>query len=192
MPEYKISPDETSFQLKLSDSDKKGVREKIRKDVDAHFNSYASPRKFKFEDSLAETSGDLTISYLERTRFLNTGVNGALAKTIDPNVAPNPKLQRRNIISCRDLKSLSESKIIFSVDFAKQYFYPAFQFDEYHPKSIIADILAIFPKSIKSWDVAKWFYCDNGWLDGKAPQDSLDVPDELRFAAEQFARPGFG
>ena len=43
MPEYKISPDETSFQLKLSDSDKEGVREKVRNDVEAHFKNYDPP-----------------------------------------------------------------------------------------------------------------------------------------------------
>lgn len=75
MPERHICQNETSFRMKLSDSEKKSIRVKTRNDVDAHFQNYDPPQKFKFEEKLTESSALITISYLERTFFLFTRIN---------------------------------------------------------------------------------------------------------------------
>lgn len=87
---------------------------------------------------------------------------------------------------------MSAAREIISVDYSRQNLYPAFQFDEFQPKSVIAEIILELPPDLNNWDIAHWFDRENGWLDGKAPQDSLDEPNEVLFAAQQFATPDLG
>ena len=149
------------------------------------------PQKFKFEDKIAESSALIIISYLERTFFLYTRIND-ISSSFECNAVQPPKCRSSNIISRDQLESLSAARKIVSLDYAEQYLYPAFQFVEFRPKSIIAEIILELSPDMNDWEIAQWFDRENGWLDGKAPQESLSEPNDVLFAARQFATPDIG
>jgi hypothetical protein len=68
----------------------------------------------------------------------------------------------------------SEGKL-FTVRDGTTERYPRFQFDQHgQPLPVIARTLAIFKGKLEGWEIALWFYSNNGWLPGQArPVDLL-------------------
>lgn len=52
-------------------------------------------------------------------------------------------------------------------------------------------LVAALPDDLTPWQVAFWFAAGNEWLDGAAPQDSLDDPAVLT-AATWLGDPAIG
>lgn len=61
--------------------------------------------------------------------------------------------------------------------------YPAFQFKEGRPLTVIGDVLKALPGRMSAWERAFWFVSTNGWLDGAAPHERLGDPDRVIAAA---------
>ncbi len=74
---------------------------------------------------------------------------------------------------------------LFSVAKKGMELFPAFQFRDGQPRPVIKKVLNILPSSFSPWQIAFWFASGNGWLDGEAPQDCLDAPNEVIDAAER-------
>ena len=85
-------------------------------------------------------------------------------------------------------ESLESRKIIFSVSDGEKKLYPSFQFQDDEPREIINDLLSKMPSGMSSWNVAFWFYSGNGYLDGKAPQESLESTTSLMHALDQLLK----
>lgn len=62
---------------------------------------------------------------------------------------------------------------IFAVEVRGEDRYPKFQFRDGAPLPVIKDILKALPKSMSNWQIALWFFANNGWLGGKTPIDTL-------------------
>lgn len=74
---------------------------------------------------------------------------------------------------------------IFSVQHRGKEYFPAFQFREGRPHPTIKEALAALPPRLSSWQRAFWFVSTNGWLDDKAPADTLDDPQSVVAAARR-------
>ncbi|MEO3388770.1 hypothetical protein [Mesorhizobium sp. CAU 1741] len=79
----------------------------------------------------------------------------------------------------------SERKV-FSVSARRQELYPAFQFRDGKPDPAIAQILSELPSKMTAWQIAFWFVSSNSWLDGRAPQSTLDDPAAAIAAARHL------
>ena len=118
----------------------------------------------------------LRADYVEETRLL-TGAEVRAASGLSPRNASEPasrwKRERR----------------VFAVRHGGRDLYPAFQFADGQPRSVIKSILAVMPSSATPWQIALWFASGNGWLDGAEPQECLDAAEQLVEAARDFANP---
>jgi hypothetical protein len=79
-----------------------------------------------------------------------------------------------------------KSGSVLSVSHRGTEFFPAFQFrDDGQPHPVVKKVLSALPEAFSNWQRALWFASTNGWLDGKAPMDSLDEPDAVIAAARR-------
>ena len=83
-------------------------------------------------------------------------------------------------------------KRIFAVPYGPTDLFPAFQFADGAPRPIIRQILEALPADMTPWQIAFWFASANGWLDGKAPQDSLGKSEDVLDAARRLGDPAVG
>lgn len=81
---------------------------------------------------------------------------------------------------------------IFAVPRGGVNLYPAFQFADGAPIPALKAILAALPSDLTPWQIAFWFASGNGWLDGAAPHERLNTPDDVIEAARQLANPAIG
>lgn len=80
----------------------------------------------------------------------------------------------------------------FALRMGGRDFYPAFQFQDGEPRSVIKEVLAALPTGMTSWQKAFWFASGNGWLNGDEPQQRLDHGEQVVDAARQLAEPSRG
>ena len=118
----------------------------------------------------------LRADYVEETRLL-TGAEVRAASGLSPKNASEPASRWKR-----------EGRI-FAVRHGGRDLYPAFQFADGQPRSVIKSILAVMPSSATPWQIALWFASGNGWLDGAEPQECLDAAEQLVEAARDFANP---
>lgn len=76
---------------------------------------------------------------------------------------------------------------IFALRIGGRDHYPAFQFENGAPRSIVKNILALMPPQMTPWQIAFWFASNNGWLNGDKPRECLDNPAAVVDAARQMA-----
>ena len=81
---------------------------------------------------------------------------------------------------------------VFAVPFQGVDRFPAFQFSDGQPRAVIKTVLAALPAQMSPWQIALWFASNNGWMDGRAPQDSLDQTEALTYAAAQLGAGAIG
>lgn len=73
---------------------------------------------------------------------------------------------------------------LFAVDSAHGRLFPAFQFSQGAPRTIIAQVLAALAGQLRGWEILLWFTGSTGYLDGARPVDRLsDAPDDVVAAA---------
>jgi hypothetical protein len=72
---------------------------------------------------------------------------------------------------------------IFGIRSGGREVYPAFQFKEGQPRSVIGGVLAALPDDMSPWQTAFWFVGANSWLDDAAPVDRLDDEGAVIVAA---------
>lgn len=118
----------------------------------------------------------LRAEYLQETPVL-TGAEVRAASGLNPKNASEPASRWKR-----------EGRV-FAVRHAGRDLYPAFQFADGQPRSVIKSVLAVMPASATPWQIAMWFASGNGWLDGAEPQTCLDAPDEVVEAARDLASP---
>lgn len=80
----------------------------------------------------------------------------------------------------------------FAVRLGRRHLYPAFQFRDGRPRSVVRDVLVALPTDMTSWQKAFWFASGNGWLGGDEPQRCLDDGDRVVEAAHQLSVPASG
>ena len=79
-----------------------------------------------------------------------------------------------------------KSGAVLSVSHRGAEYFPAFQFrDDGQPHPVVKRVLSALPEAFSNWQRALWFVSTNGWLDDKAPMDSLDEPDAVVAAARR-------
>ncbi len=81
---------------------------------------------------------------------------------------------------------------IFAVPYSNGDLFPAFQFADGSPRVIIKKLLQRLPKEMSAWQVAFWFASGNGWLEGKSPQDCLDMTDDVLDTADRLNTQAIG
>ena len=131
------------------------------------------------EAQLAVDNLELRREYLEETPILTAA---------DVHVASG--LQSRNKSEPAS-RWKAEGKL-FAVRVGRRDLYPAFQFQDGAPRSIIKDILTVLPEAMTGWQKALWFASANGWLDGDEPQQRLDEGKQVVEAARRLAEPASG
>lgn len=80
----------------------------------------------------------------------------------------------------------------FAVRLGRRDLYPAFQFQDGRPRTVVRDVLAALPADMTPWQRAFWFASGNGWLDGDEPQWRLDDGDQVIEAARRLSEPASG
>jgi len=89
------------------------------------------------------------------------------------------------------LRKLRDEQGVLAVDIEGRDLYPSFQFESSTVKPIVVEVLRLLKShDYGDWEIAIWFFCANGWLDGDSPIDVLLANDPhaselLRDAAEQ-------
>lgn len=81
---------------------------------------------------------------------------------------------------------------IFGLLWQGQDRFPAFQFKDGRPRSVIGKILAALPSAMSPWEIAFWMVSTNSWLDGQAPRAVLDDEDRVVAAAREQAEAVIG
>lgn len=81
---------------------------------------------------------------------------------------------------------------VFAIRHAGSDLFPCFQFADGAPLPVIKKILTKLPEDMTPWQIAFWFASDNGWLDGKAPQNALSDMEGVVNAAEQMNETAIG
>lgn len=74
---------------------------------------------------------------------------------------------------------------MFGVPFQGVDRYPAFQFKDGRPLSVIGQILMLLPAEMSPWETAFWFVSTNGWLNGSSPIERLGDGDSVVDAARR-------
>jgi hypothetical protein len=74
---------------------------------------------------------------------------------------------------------------IFSVRHRSAEYFPAFQFRDGRPHPAMPKVLKALPARLTPWQMAFWFVSTNGWLDGKAPAETLDDMNAVIAAAQR-------
>ncbi len=67
-----------------------------------------------------------------------------------------------------------KARRIFGMRVSGREAYPAFQFREGRPRSVVGKVLEALPPGFTGWQTAFWFTGPNGWLDGRAPVERLE------------------
>ncbi len=67
-----------------------------------------------------------------------------------------------------------KARRIFGMRVSGREAYPAFQFREGRPRSVVSKVLEALPPGFTGWQTAFWFTGPNGWLDGQAPVERLE------------------
>ena len=80
----------------------------------------------------------------------------------------------------------------FAVRLGRRDLYPAFQFEEGKPRTVVRDVLAALPSNMTAWQKAFWFASGNGWLDGDEPQQRLEDGDQVIAAARRLSESASG
>lgn len=80
----------------------------------------------------------------------------------------------------------------FAVRLGRLDLYPAFQFQDGKPHTVLRDVLAALPTDMTAWQKAFWFASGNGWLDGDEPQRRLSDAEDVVEAARQLSEPARG
>lgn len=80
----------------------------------------------------------------------------------------------------------------FAIRLGRRDLYPAFQFQEGKPRTMVRDVLAALPSDMTDWQKAFWFASGNGWLDGDEPQHRLEDGGRVVEAARRLAEPAGG
>ncbi|OED44206.1 hypothetical protein AB833_02285 [Chromatiales bacterium (ex Bugula neritina AB1)] len=83
-------------------------------------------------------------------------------------------------------------KRVFAIRFKGGDLFPHYQFSDGEPLPVIRKVLKLLPAGMTPWQIAFWFESGNGWLDGRAPQDSLNDPQALTEAARNMADSAIG
>src|ERR1700722_16588350 len=73
---------------------------------------------------------------------------------------------------------------VFSVSHGGREYYPAFQFKDGTPHPTKKKVRAPPPATMSAWQKAFWFVSTNGWLEDRAPADTLDDAAAVVAAAE--------
>ena len=81
---------------------------------------------------------------------------------------------------------------IFAVRLGRRDLYPAFQFLDGKPHTVLRDVLAALPTEMTAWQKAFWFASGNGWLDGDQPQRRLNDAEQVVEAARRLSEPARG
>lgn len=63
---------------------------------------------------------------------------------------------------------------IFAFIHRRHFWFPAFEFAVGEPKPVLQEILNLI-RPLHGWEAMFWFVGANGWLEGDAPVDVLDV-----------------
>ena len=85
-----------------------------------------------------------------------------------------------------------QQRKIFALPFRGKDLFPAFQFFDGKPRSIIKKVLETLPDEMSQWQIAFWFDSGNVWLDGKAPQNRLRSEKLLLKAAQMESKQFIG
>ena len=80
----------------------------------------------------------------------------------------------------------------FAVRLGRRDLYPAFQFQDGKPRTVVRDVLTALPSDMTPWQKAFWFASGNGWLDGDEPQRCLEDSDRVVEAARRLSEPAIG
>ena len=80
----------------------------------------------------------------------------------------------------------------FAVRLGRRDLYPAFQFQEARPRTVVRHVLAALPADMTGWQKAFWFASGNGWLDGQEPQRRLEDGNRVVEAARRLSEPASG
>ena len=80
----------------------------------------------------------------------------------------------------------------FAVRLGRRDLYPAFQFQDGKPRTVVHDVLSALPSNMTPWQTAFWFASGNGWLDGDEPQHRLEDGNRVVEAARQLSEPAIG
>jgi len=73
---------------------------------------------------------------------------------------------------------------IFAVDSVQGRLFPAFQFEDGKPRTVIGEVLAALDGQLRGWATLLWFTASNGYLEGARPVDRLGTdPDDVVAAA---------
>jgi hypothetical protein len=94
-----------------------------------------------------------------------------------------------------------DERRIFGVGYHGEIRHPAFQFENGVPKSVIAVVLKHLDPldptaqcnpdmepAYSSWAIAFWFASANGWLEGRAPAELIDIDPVAVVTAASHAR----
>jgi hypothetical protein len=107
----------------------------------------------------------------------------------------------RPTASCDAVRRWRREGRIFGVHYKGEDRYPAFQFENGMPKSIIAKILLHLSPTdaaarsdpdlkppYSEWATVFWFAAANGWLEGEVPVELIDFEPSAAVAAASHAR----
>ena len=80
----------------------------------------------------------------------------------------------------------------FAVRLGRRDLFPAFQFEDGRPRTVVRHVLAALPAGMTPWQTAFWFASGNGWLDGDEPQQRLGDTHRVVEAARRLSEPAIG
>ena len=80
----------------------------------------------------------------------------------------------------------------FAVRLGRRDLYPAFQFLDGKPHTVLRHVLAALPADMTAWQKVFWFASGNGWLDGDEPQRRLNDAERVVEAARRLSEPAYG
>ena len=80
----------------------------------------------------------------------------------------------------------------FAVRLGRRGLFPAFQFEDGRPRTVVRHVLAALPVGMTPWQTAFWFASGNGWLDGDEPQQRLGDAHRVVEAARRLSEPAIG
>ena len=83
-------------------------------------------------------------------------------------------------------------KRVFAVPVGRAQLFPRFQFADGNPLPVIKEVLKRLPAGMTPWQIAFWFQSDNGWLDGRSPEEALGDEDAVLNAADRLREPAIG
>ena len=81
---------------------------------------------------------------------------------------------------------------VFAVRAGRTHLFPRFQLADGNPLPIIKEALRRLPEDMTPWQIAFWFWSENGWLDGKSPEEALNDEAGVLNAADRLSELAVG